>query len=110
MRTQQEIFTDNLKYYLRAYEKQQVEVARAIGVNPTTFNTWVKGYAYPRVDKIQKLADYFHIQKSDLVDERSDEKERMNRLIAYYSKLSEEDKANVDLFIMALATKHRGDE
>ena len=52
--------------------KTQKEVADAISVSPQTFNTWCQGIALPRMGKVQKLADYFHIEKSDLIDERNE--------------------------------------
>lgn len=72
----QEIFSKNLVRYLSDSDKTQKEVAAAIGVSAGTFCDWVKGRAYPRMDKVQKLADYFGIQKSDLVEERDLEKEK----------------------------------
>lgn len=65
---QKKIFSSNLLYYLG--DTPQIDVAKAIGVSPQTFNTWVKGIALPRMGKVQLLADYFKIQKSDLIDER----------------------------------------
>lgn len=65
---QQEIFTRNLLRYLSRSGKTQKEVADAIGVSQQTFSTWCKGIAYPRMWKVQALADYFGTQKSDLID------------------------------------------
>lgn len=65
---QTRIFTENLKRYMSAHRLTQKEVAEAIGVNPQTFNTWMTGKHIPRMDKIQLLADYFGVRKSDLVD------------------------------------------
>ena len=66
---QQRIFTKNLNRYIDETNKTQAEIAASIGVSAQTFNTWVKGIAIPRMGKIQKLADYFHINKSDLIDD-----------------------------------------
>lgn len=69
---QRAVFSKNLNRYLSFSEKSQKEVADAIGVSPQTFNTWVKGIALPRMSKVQLLADYFGIQKSDLLEEKHD--------------------------------------
>lgn len=66
--TQNSIFSNNLNNLLNERRKTQKEVADAIGVSPQTFNTWCQGIALPRMGKIQKLADYFHVKKSDLID------------------------------------------
>lgn len=67
------IFSKNLNYYLSKANKTQREVADAISVSPQTFNTWCQGIALPRMGKVQRLADYFHIEKSDLIDERTEQ-------------------------------------
>ena len=69
---QKKIFSKNLNYFLSKMNKTQKEVADAISVSPQTFNTWCQGIALPRMGKVQKLADYFHIEKSDLIDERNE--------------------------------------
>ena len=65
---QKRIFANNLNRYISLNQKQQIDVAKDLGINPTTFNMWCKGNSMPNVGKIQKLADYFGIGKSDLTD------------------------------------------
>ena len=67
-KTQNTIFSNNLNHLLIKNKKTQKEVADAIGVSPQTFNTWCMGIALPRMGKIQKLADYFSVTKSELID------------------------------------------
>lgn len=69
---QKEIFAKNLNKYISLNQKQQKEVADDLGINPTTLNMWCNGKSMPNVGKIQKLADYFRIGKSDLTDEKKD--------------------------------------
>lgn len=68
---QKKIFSKNLNHLLDKNQKTQKEVASAIGVSPQTFNTWCQGIALPRMGKVQLLADYFHVEKSDLIDDKS---------------------------------------
>ena len=69
------IFSENLRYYLRRDEKGRKDVCRDLGVSYTTFCDWVNGKKYPRIDKIELLARYFGIQKSDLIEQqRPDER------------------------------------
>ena len=65
------VFANNLNHYISISGKQQNEVAKAIGEKPTTLNMWCKGNSFPSTGKIQKLADYFGIGKSDLTDDKS---------------------------------------
>lgn len=66
---QQKIFSENLIRLVRDSGKTQKEIAEKVGVSPQTFNTWCQGIAIPRMGKIQALADYFGVGKSDLLDE-----------------------------------------
>lgn len=68
---QKKIFSKNLNRYLALSNQTQKEIATAIGVSPQTFNTWCQGIALPRMGKVQILADYFGIFKSDLIDDKS---------------------------------------
>lgn len=72
---QKEIFSRNLNSYIEKNGKTQLEIAKSIGVSPQTFNTWCKGIAIPRMGKVQALADYFHINKSDLIEDKSTQKQ-----------------------------------
>lgn len=69
---QKKIFSKNLNKYLSLNNKTQKAVADAIGVSPQTFNTWCQGIALPRMGKVQLLADYFNIGKTDLIDEKTE--------------------------------------
>ena len=83
-----EIFSRNLKRYLDNSDMMQKEVAAAIGVSTGSICDWINGRTYPRMDKIQLLAELFGIQKSDLVEDRS---------VATES-VSDEDQKILDLF------------
>ena len=67
-----EILARNLAYYINKTGRDQREVADAVGVAPSTFNEWMKAKKYPRIDKIEMLANYFGILKSDLIEDASD--------------------------------------
>lgn len=65
-----EIFGKNLVYYIEHAGKTKLEVANAINVPTSTFNEWCSGKKYPRIDRIEMLANYFGILKSDLIEEK----------------------------------------
>ena len=65
---QNKIFARNLTRYIAESGKTQKEVAQDLGFHPTTFNTWCVGKITPSTGKIQRIADYFGIEKSDLTD------------------------------------------
>ena len=69
-----EVFAKNLSKYLSRSGKSQREMADIMGVSSSTFNEWLKAKKYPRIDKIEFLANYFGILKSDLIEESDDKK------------------------------------
>lgn len=78
-----EIFARNLSFYIERSGKNQREIADELGFSTSTFNNWVMGNKYPRIDKIEMLANYFGIQKSDLIEEKlTEEKEKDNDILA----------------------------
>lgn len=71
-----EIFAKNLNYYMSINGKDRNDLARDLNLPYTTITSWCKAEFYPRIDKIQLLANYFDIQKSDLVES----KEKLDKL------------------------------
>lgn len=74
-----EVMAKNLKYYMEISGKSQKELCEIVGVSTSTFSDWVKGKKYPRIDKIELLANYFKILKSDLIEEKSEEHIEMQK-------------------------------
>lgn len=67
---QKRIFGDNLSRLVESkYPKQQKDIAKELGEYPTTFNTWCMGKSMPSMGKIQKIADYFGVGKTALLEE-----------------------------------------
>ena len=64
------------------------EMSRILNFPYTTVLSWLKGDNYPRIDKIDAMADYFGVLKSDLIEEKKEEP-------AVYSGLS---KKKLDFF------------
>lgn len=65
-----EIFSKNLQYYMDLYNKTRMEVAKDNGISYTTLTSWLKGDNYPRIDKIEMLANYFRVNKADLIENK----------------------------------------
>ncbi|MGG5741303.1 LexA family protein [Bacillus cereus group sp. IBL03679] len=62
------IFSNNLKKYLNRNGISQTDLANELNIPETTFSNWMQAKTYPRPDKIQMLADYFQITRSDLTE------------------------------------------
>lgn len=91
-----EIFARNLKRHLEVSKKSQKEVAAYVGVSTGTFCDWVKGRIYPRMDKVQLLAEYFGISKSDLVENVNVAKEtisdKQQKVLDLFHKIPDDKK------------------
>ena len=74
-----EVFARNLRRYMESKGKTQKELAEIVGVSAPTINDWIKGKKFPRIDKIEILADYFGILKSDLIEDKSEEHYEMQK-------------------------------
>ena len=68
-----EIFSINLQKYMALNGKSRKEVCQALGYSYFTFSDWVNGKKMPRMDKVEQLANYFGIKKSDLIEEAKKE-------------------------------------
>ena len=65
-----DVFAKNLKYYMELNNKTRNDIAKITNVPYSTVSSWCNGLYYPRIDKIEMLANYFNILKSDLVEDK----------------------------------------
>jgi len=71
------VFARNLRKYMERSGKTQRDLAEIVGVSSATVSDWLNEKKYPRIDKIEILANYFQILKSDLIEEKlTPEKEK----------------------------------
>ena len=77
------ILSKNLKHYIEKSGKDRRELAKEWGFPYSTVTDWINGKKYPRIDRIEIMADYFGILKSDLIEEKmTEEKEKDNDILA----------------------------
>ena len=69
-RSSKTILSRNIRHYMEQNNKTRNEMCKALGVKYTTFADWVNAKTYPRIDRIEQMAAYFGIEKSDLLEER----------------------------------------
>lgn len=67
-----QIFKKKLIYYMEKFGKTQADLINDLGLSQSTVSSWCTGIKLPRMGKIQMLADYFGIEKSDLIEEKPD--------------------------------------
>jgi len=86
MKSAREILSTNLQRLISARGIDQRELALKIGVSDSSVSQWISGEKYPRIDKIQLLADYFNVQRSDLTEEQDDNEATKQPYYALTSK------------------------
>ena len=67
-----QIFSENLKRQLKLHDKQPVDLVNDLKIPFSTVSNWLNAQKFPRMGKVELLADYFGIEKSDLIEERSE--------------------------------------
>ena len=65
------IMSSNLKTYMDINKKSRNDICKDLGFSYSTFADWVNGNVYPRIDKIEILAKYFGVDKSDLIEDKA---------------------------------------
>ena len=104
-----EIFAKNLKYYMDYYKKDRNDICKDLDIPYTTFTDWCNSVTYPRIDKIELLANYFNIQKSDLIENKY-KHDTVDELDVLYNKskpiLSEDDMENIKFIMQKTIDKY----
>lgn len=66
-----QIMAQNIRHYMEINHINQTELCAALGLKAPTFSDWVNAKTYPRIDKIELMANYFGISKADLVEDHT---------------------------------------
>ena len=74
-----DVFSRNLRYQMEINNKSRQDISDALGISYFTVTSWANGSKYPRMDKVEKLAAYFGILKSDLIEEKTEEHKEMQK-------------------------------
>lgn len=74
-----EVMAKNIKYYLKENDITQTEMCNTLGFKMSTVSDWMHARTYPRIDKIEMMANYFGIEKSDLVEQKSSKTIELNK-------------------------------
>ena len=116
---------DNIKNLRLKHGLSQLELADVVGVSDKEVSTWEQNKVVPRMGAIQKMADYFGIQKSDIIepsdaaivhksDSRAVKKESSlnqdeSKLLADYRNLNGNNRQAVNVMIALFLSQQTGD-
>ena len=103
------ILSENLEQLMKQNNITQIELSEAIGVSQSTISNWIKEIKYPRIGKIEELAEYFNVPKSRITERQDFIKEEQDTIAAHFDKknLTEDEKREVEDFINYLKSKRK---
>lgn len=101
-----QIMARNIKRYMEQKGVTNQQLCDALGFKYTTFMDWIKAVTYPRIGKVEAMANYFGCEKSDLIEDKKEKptvndglSEKRKALIEFAQSVPE-DKAEMILRVM----------
>lgn len=73
MTDNKKVMARNIQKYMSEKGVNATELCRELGFKQNTFSDWVNAKTYPRIDAIEKMANYFQVSKAYLVEDNADE-------------------------------------
>ena len=105
------VMAKNILRYMNLKQKSRQEVCKDLDFSYSTFSEWVSGKKYPRIDKIEIMANYFGCEKSDLIEEKkqSTESELSIRKKEFIQKVENMTDAQIERLEQILALVEKTD-
>lgn len=106
-----QIFAENLSNLLDLNNISQRDIAKILSVSSSTVSNWCTGQKIPRMDKIERIASYFGVTKSDLIEKKpatqegSELNDEAANLFSIFTELSEEDQRELLTYAKYLTSK-----
>lgn len=66
-----DVMGKNIKRLLDEKGITRQELSDKLDIRYSTLTDWINGNTYPRIDSIERLANFFGVNKSDLVEEKA---------------------------------------
>lgn len=100
------IMAENIKRHMESKGVTNQQLCDALGFKYTTFMDWIKGVTYPRIGKVEAMANYFGCEKSDLIEDKKEKSitddglSDNKRLLIEFAKSVPDDKAALILKVI----------
>lgn len=110
------ILANNLKKCMSEYNLNQVELAQIMGVSKGMLTFYLDGTNSPRMDKIDKLCDYFSLPRSYFLEKSLPEvkkesaSEIQKQLISLLSDLSDSELSVLLSTAQSLSALHKSQD
>ena len=67
-----QIMARNIQRYMDQRGISRQQLCDALDIKYTTLRDWIKGITYPRIGKVEAMANYFGCEKSDLIEDKKE--------------------------------------
>lgn len=107
------VMAANIRRFMKLSGKTRHEVCKALGFPYSTFSEWITGKKYPRIDKIELMANYFGCEKSDLIEDKPKQpaecelSERKKEFIKRVEKMSDAQLDRLDQILDLIDKKEQ---
>lgn len=91
-------FAQNLKNIMQKRNKTQSDLVKDLSFRQATVSDWLNGKKYPRMDKVEKLANYLGVSINELLMQSVSEPltDQEKSMIKKYRQLNADGKSRVD--------------
>lgn len=95
------IMAQNIKMYMEKKGVSNQQLCDDLGFKYTTFRDWIKGVTYPRIGKVEAMAQYFGCEKSDLIEQKWSPSFMAQKIAAAYDQATAKEKNIVEMILSA---------
>lgn len=90
MISSKEIMARNIQYYMERDRINATDLCKKLGIKQNTFSDWIHAKTYPRIDKIELMANYFNISKAYLVEDMTTDTPALSPVAEEYTDLEKD--------------------
>lgn len=106
------VMAANISRYMKEKEKSRHQICTELNIPYSTFSEWISGKKYPRIDKIELMANYFGCEKSDLIEDKkspatddSGMSKMKAELIQKVKQMSDEELQKLELLLQVVEAR-----
>ena len=107
-----QIMAENIQRYMDQRGISRQQLCDALDIKYTTLRDWLKGITYPRIGKVEAMANYFGCEKSDLIEDKKEQSTEYDGLsekrkaLMQFAMSVPDDKAEMILQVMKTILKN----
>lgn len=103
------IFANNLRKLIDERGLQAKDLIEVTGASQASISEWLNARKYPRIDKIERLANFFKVKKSDLIEDptQTEAERKIKELTRKFNLLADSEKQQALDYLDFLAVQSR---